>query len=119
MQLESLKLVRQSWALKLGRRWMRANVGSSGLRQKVDLGQLWVKWYALPSGSGPTLGQVDLVRSGSGPRRRGRMVWAGWLDGLGWDIFPFSDIFPSTFTVNSPVKWIWAISVLVARWIWS
>ena len=47
------------------------------------------------------------------------MVWARWLDGLGWDIFPFSDIFPNTFTVNLQVKWIWAISVLVARWIWG
>ena len=47
------------------------------------------------------------------------MVWARWLDGLGWDIFPFSDICPSTFSINLQVKWIWAISVLVARWIKS
>ena len=83
MQLESLKLVRQTCALKLGRRWMRANVGSSGLRQKVDLGQLWVKWYALPSGSGPTLSQVDLVRSASEPTlgqvvRVAKWIWANF-----------------------------------------
>ena len=47
------------------------------------------------------------------------MVWARWLDGLGWDIFPFSDIFPNTFTVNLQVKWIWAISALVADGAWA
>ena len=41
----------------------------------------------------------------------------GW-GGLGWDIFPFSDIFPSTFTVNLQVKWIWAIWATVVDWKW-
>ena len=128
-QPDSLKLVRQTWALKLVKEDVRRTgpgprvnmdhdrepvaydpamthwvkwymlprvLGKLWVKwtwSAVDLSQLWVKWYLLPGGSGPTLGQVDLVRSGSGPRRRGPMVWARWLDGLGWDIFRFRIFF--------------------------
>ena len=70
VQLESVNLVRQTWAMKLVRRWIRscsgsgptwgqvdligqvvlvtkgvwANFGPSGPGRKVDVGQIWVKW---------------------------------------------------------------------------
>ena len=43
-QLESLELVRQTWALKLVVRWSRANFASSGP------GRRWI-WYLLLGGS--------------------------------------------------------------------
>ena len=49
VQVESLKLVRQTWALKIG--------------QKVDQGEHWVKWTWSEGESGATLGRVDSVRA--------------------------------------------------------